>query len=122
SNLLVLKEQGQLMEAEGRYGAANKLWQALAAQLKPKASQSPPIKENFLECYYHELYCYRKAKQQEKTAAERAKALETTAQAIVNLERSWEEFGSDASKKRFTEWLASDGELNKAYLRRKGVK
>ena len=41
--------------------------------------------------------------------------LATLQMRIVELEKSWEDFGSDASKKRFTELLASEPALKAKY-------
>ena len=61
------------------------------------------FKEQYLECAYHMVNCFVKIAGTKPTAAERGKLLRQAATQVVQIERNWEDFGSESSKKRFTE-------------------
>jgi hypothetical protein len=114
-DLLALKEQGALLEAEGKYADSFKIWANLTKRLAPEVQKGGGIKENYLECYYHMVYCYTKMGMARSAQSERDKFLQTAALQIVQLETNWEEFGSEASKKRFSELLSQESALREAY-------
>ena len=114
-DISVLKEQGKLLEDEKKYSDGFKHWTFLTRNLAKRATQDGRTKENYLECYYHMVFCFLKRGMDEPTKAKREKAIHQAAVQISQIEQSWEDFGSDASKKRFTELLASDKDLQEQY-------
>jgi hypothetical protein len=114
-DIYVLKEHGKILEAEEKYSDGFKHWAYLTRNLAKKATQGGQNKENYLECYYHMVFCYLKLGLAEPTRGKRDNAIHTAAVQIAALERSWEDFGSDASKKRFTALLESDRDLKEQY-------
>lgn len=114
-DILALKEQGQLLFAEEKYADSFNHWAGLTKRLAPQATKGGAVKEHYLECYYHMVYSFVKLGMAKTSQEERDKALRTAAQQIVQLERNWEDFGSDASKKRFTELLAREAALKQQY-------
>jgi tetratricopeptide (TPR) repeat protein len=119
-DLEALKERGQLLEAQGKYAAAFNLWAALVRQLVKQANTDNAKKEHYLECYYHMTWCLYKHGQGTDSADKKAKAIRDAAQQIVQVERRWEGFGSDASKRRYTDLLNAEPALKAAYEEIKG--
>jgi hypothetical protein len=120
-DLGALKERGFLLEASGQYAEAyTKVWVSLVRQLVRVANTDNTKKEHYLECYYHQVYCYYKHAQGYSDAGKKAAALKAAAVQVVQLEKNWEGFGSDASKKRFTELLDKEADLKKEYEQLKG--
>jgi hypothetical protein len=115
TDILALKEQGQLLEGEKQYGEAFSLWSGLVKKLAPAAQKGGAAKEHFLECYFHMILCYVKVGLTKAGADERDKQLLLAAKKIVDLERDWEDFGSEASKKRFLELFAQEPALKQQY-------
>jgi hypothetical protein len=74
-----------------------------------------PVKDWFLESSFHTISCGLKIAQGKQTTTERDTEIRRVAQQLVNFERSWEDFGSEASKKRFTELLAAEPALREQY-------
>jgi hypothetical protein len=121
-NIDALKERLFLLEEEGKYAAAARLANDLVRQLLPKASTDNAMKEHYLECYYHVAYCFFKHGQGLSDPARKEKMLRDAANQIVQLEKKWENFGSDASARRFEELLAREPELKAQYEQAKAGK
>ena len=119
-DLEALKERGQLLEAQAKYVPAFNLWASLVRQLVKQANTDNAKKEHYLECYYHMTWCLYKHGQGLDDAAKKAKATHDAAQQIVQVERRWEGFGSDASKKRYADLLNAEPALKEAYEEIKG--
>ncbi|HZY85158.1 MAG TPA: hypothetical protein VFE78_10035, partial [Gemmataceae bacterium] len=119
-DLEALKERGQLLEAQGKYAPAFNLWASLVRQLVKQAAADNAKKEHYLECYYHMTWCLYKHGQGADTPEKKAKATRDAAQQIVQVERRWEGFGSDASKKRYADLLSAEPALKEAYEQLKG--
>jgi hypothetical protein len=119
-DLEALKERGQLLEAQGKYVAAFNLWSALVRQLVKQANTDNAKKEHYLECYYHMTWCLYKHGQGLDDPGKKAKSVQEAAQQIVQVERRWEGFGSDASKRRYAELLNAEPALKEAYEQLKG--
>jgi hypothetical protein len=122
TNLDALKEHGNLLEAEEKWPDAFQNWASLVRQLARHAQKGGQPKEHYLECYYHMVECYVKIGAGKASKTDRDKFLRQAAQQVVQLERNWgEDFGSEASKKRFTELLGRDAGLKEHYdtLRKK---
>lgn len=114
-DVLALKEQGNLLEAEGKYKEAFEQWSDLTRRLAKDAQKGGPVKENYLEAYYHMISSYLKLGMAKAGQKERDEYVKTAALQIAGLEKSWEEFGSEASKKRFTELLTREPALRAQY-------
>ena len=85
-NIDALKERVFLLEADGAYAAvqeANKLVKGLIK----KADTDNVLKEQYLECYYHVVYCFLKHGQNQTDAAKRAKFIKDAATQILALEK-----------------------------------
>jgi tetratricopeptide (TPR) repeat protein len=120
-DLSALKERGLLLEASGQYAEAySKVWVGLVRQLVRVAGTDNAKKEHYLECYYHLVYCYYKHAQGMSDAGKKADAIKAAAVQVVQLEKKWDGFGSDASRKRFTELLDKEADLKKEYEQLKG--
>ncbi len=119
-DLEALKERGHLLEAREKYAAAFQLWAQLVRQLVKQASTDNAKKEHYLECYYHMTWCLYKHGQGLDSPEKKAKATRDAAQQIVQVEKRWEGFGSDASKKRYTDLLNAEPALKEAYEQLKG--
>lgn len=116
------REHGKLLEAEEKWTEAFREWATLVKILARQAGKGGQVKENYLECYYHMVYCYVKLGEAKVGKEEKDKFLRQAAQQVVQLERSWgEDFGSEASRKRFDELFAQEPALKLAYegLRKK---
>ncbi len=114
-DLLALKEQGQLLMAEEKYKEAFDQWADLTRRLAKDAPKGGAVKEHYLECYYHMIVSYLKQGQTKAGQKERDGYLRTAALQIAGLEKSWEDFGSEGSKKRFAELLAQEPALREQY-------
>jgi hypothetical protein len=114
---MTLKEQGLLLEAEGEWKDAFAHWSDLVRMLSKITGRDNATKEFYLESYYHMIFCYLKTGKKDP-----AKTIHNAGVQIAGLEQNWEDFGSDASKKRFTELLASEPALKEQYLAAKSKK
>jgi tetratricopeptide (TPR) repeat protein len=114
---MALKEQGELLEAEGKYSEAFPHWGTLVKILAKTAGNSNQAKEYYLESYYHMVASYLKS----RTGKDRDKAAHLTALKMMELEHNWPDFGGGASKKRFDDLLAEEPKLKAEYenLRKK---
>jgi hypothetical protein len=121
-NIDALKERVLLEEDEGKYAAAALEANALVKQLLPKVSADNAMKEQYLECYYHVTYCFLKHAQGLDDTAKKEKLLKEAASQIVQLEKKWDGFGSEASKKRFEELLGKEPQLKDEYDKLKAAK
>jgi hypothetical protein len=121
-NINALKERVFLEEEEGKYTQAAAEANTLVRQLLPKASTDNALKEHYLECYYHIIYCFLKHAQEQDDPAKKEKLIKEAANQIVQLEKRWDGFGSDASKKRFEELLEKEPQLKEAYDKLKPAK
>jgi hypothetical protein len=117
-----LKERLLLEEDEGKYAQAALESNALVKQLLPKISSDNAMKEHYLECYYHITYCFLKHAQGIDDPAKKDKLLKEAAAQIVQLEKKWEGFGSESSKKRFEELLGKEPQLKEEYDKLKAAK
>jgi hypothetical protein len=119
-DISALKERVCLLEEEGDYTAAARLANGLVRQLLPRVSTDNAMKEHYLEFYYHVAYSFYKYGQTQQDPAAREKAVREAAHQIVELEKKWDNFGSDASRRRFTELLAREAPLKEQYDQLKG--
>jgi hypothetical protein len=103
-----------LLEDEEKYGPAALLADKLVRQLLPKINDNK-MKEQYLELYYHLVYCILKNGQALPRAAEKHKAVKDAAQRIISLEKAQGGFGSEESKKRFEELLEKETDLREQY-------
>jgi hypothetical protein len=109
------KEAIFLLEEDGKYADAALRANALVRQLLPKTSGDNVMKEHYLELYYHVAYCFLKHGQGLDDAAKKEKMLKEAAHQVVELEKKWDGFGSEASRKRFEELLAREPLLKERY-------
>jgi hypothetical protein len=115
-DLNALIEQGKLLEAKAEYPQGFGLFANLVKQLVRRAGTDPRLKERYLECHFHMVRCYLKnGLHKGKSKAERDKVLRTAARQILDLEKSWDGFGSDSSKKRYDEMFEEYPELWKMH-------
>jgi hypothetical protein len=121
-NIDALKERVFLEEDEGKYAQAALEANAIVKQLLPKVNTDNSLKEHYLECYYHVAFCFLKHAQGLDDVAKKEKALKDAAVQIVQLEKKWDGFGSEASRKRFEELLAKEPDLKEAYEKLKTTK
>jgi hypothetical protein len=110
-----IMEHGQLLEAEQKWGEGFGLWRGLVQMLARKVQGGGRTKELYFECFYHMIRCHVKIAMGKARADERDKLLKQAAQQVLQFERSWEDFGNEASKKRFTELLAAEAGLKEQY-------
>jgi hypothetical protein len=114
-NVDALLEKVQLLEEAKDYDQAAVLANNLVKQLQSRADKDNVIKERYLECYYHVAYCFVK---HGRGLSDRAKAeqhYKNAAAQIVELEKKWPGFGSDAAAKRFQELLDKEPDLKTQY-------
>jgi hypothetical protein len=114
-NVDALLEKVYLLEEAKDYDQAATLANNLVKQLHPRADKDNVLKERYLECYYHVAYCLVK---HGRGLSDRAKAeqhYKNAAAQIVELEKKWAGFGSDASAKRFQELLEKEPGLKAQY-------
>jgi hypothetical protein len=114
-DLGALMEDGHLLGAEGKWAESFAVWSNLQTMLKKRVNQGGAVLERYLECYYYSVHAYLQVGLGKPGQADRDKYVRTAAQQIANLESSWEGFGSDASRKRFTELFARQPALKTAY-------
>jgi hypothetical protein len=117
-----LKEKMLLLEEDGDYVGAARLATTLVDYLKKKVDTDNAMKEPYLECYFHMTYSMYKHGQAAGDAAEKEKMLKKAAGQIVELERKWEGFGSDTSRRRFEELLGKESPLKERYEQLKAGK
>jgi hypothetical protein len=110
-----MKEQGFLLEAEQKYSEGFNHWAPMVKSLAKTTGRGVREKEFYLEAYFHMVFCYVKLGMAKPGKVDRDKALRQAALRIVELERSWDDFGSDTSKKRFTDLLAAEPALKEQY-------
>jgi hypothetical protein len=121
-DVAALKERVFLEEEEGQYAAAARRADGIVKQLLPRVNADNAMKEHYLECYYHVAYCYLKHAQGLDDAAKKEKYIKDAAGQIVQLEKKWDGFGSEASKRRFEELLEKEPQLKEEYEKLKGAK
>ncbi|MFO0844999.1 MAG: hypothetical protein U0797_21835 [Gemmataceae bacterium] len=114
-DLLALKEQGALLEAEEKYNEAFAVWSDLTKRLAREAPKGGAVREHFFESNFHLVQCIVKIGLAKPAAAERDKYLKLAAQRTAEFEKAWEEFGSEASKKRFQELMAQEPAFKQEY-------
>lgn len=114
-NIDALKERVLLLEADGNFAVAAQEANRLVQSLVKKASTDNALKEQYLECYYHVVYCFLKHGQNQVDPVKRAKFIKDAATQIIALEARWMGFGSEASTKRFQELLQKELELKQVY-------
>ncbi len=114
-DLLILKEQGFLLEAEDKFTDAFGVWNDLTKRLAKEASRGGTVREHYFECYFQLVQSIVKIGLSKSAAAERDKYLRLAAQRTIEFEKSWVDFGSEASKKRFTELLAQEAGFRQEY-------
>jgi hypothetical protein len=114
-NVDVLLEKVHLLEEAKAYDQAAALANNLVKQLQPRADNDNVMKERYLEFYYHVAYCFVKHGQGLSDRAKAAQHVRDAAVQIVELEKKWAGFGSDASAKRFQELLEQEPELKAQY-------
>jgi tetratricopeptide (TPR) repeat protein len=112
-----MKEQGMMLEAEEKWKESFAHWSLLVRILVKQAGKDNNSKEFYLESYYHMVYSFLKS-----PSKDHDKSIRQAGAQIAQLEHSWEDFGSDSSKKRFTELLASDPALKAQYEAAKNKK
>jgi hypothetical protein len=110
-----LKERVLLLEEQGKFIDAAQLANTLLRQLLPKISTDNALKEHYLECYYHVTLCMCKHAATLEDMKKKEKQIKDAAQQVIDLEKRWENYGSDASQKRFEELLGSDAALKAHY-------
>jgi hypothetical protein len=114
-NVDALLEKVYLLEEAKDYKQAATLANNLVKQLHQRATTDNAMKERYLECYYQVAYCTVKHGQGLSDVAKAAQYVKEAAGQIVELERKWMGFGSDASAKRFQELLEREPELKAQY-------
>ncbi len=114
------KESIFLLEEDGKYADAALKANALVQKLKDKTSDND-MKNHYLELYYHVAYCFLKHGQGLADPAKKEKMLKEAAHQVVELEKKWEGFGSDVSRKRFEELLAREPDLKERYEQQKSA-
>jgi TolA-binding protein len=114
-DLLVLVENGHLLDAEEKYAEAFAQWKQLHVRLQKQINNSAALKEKFLDCYFHMIRSYYRWGMTKTDKAARDKFTADTATQYAALERSYEGFGSDAVQKKVTELLAAEPALKAAY-------
>jgi hypothetical protein len=108
------REYGMVLECHKRWPDAFRVWSPLVKNLNKTAPTDQRIKEIYLDCYYHMTVCMYKHGQTQATPAARAKYTKQARGLIVTLKKSWgDDFGSEASKKRFEDFLAQEPALRR---------
>jgi hypothetical protein len=113
TNLDALMEHGKVLEAEEKWNEAFGTWAALVRQLAKMTAKG--FKEQYLESAYHMVNCFVKIAGTKPTASERDKLLRQAATQVVQIERNWEDFGSETSKARFMDLLGREPGLKEQY-------
>ena len=114
-NLTALKQNGYLLQEEGKYAEAFALWVPLVKELSKKSQEGGPMREAFLETYFNMAHCLLKMGMADPDKARRDQAVAQVARRLVEFEQSWESFGGGASEKRFRGLLAQEAELRQKY-------
>lgn len=114
-DVLALKEQGGLYESEEKYNDAFAVWADLTKRLAREAPKGGTVREHYFESYFHLVHCIVKIGLAKPAASERDKYLRLAAQRTAEFEKSWEDFGSESSKKRFTELLTREAGFRQEY-------
>jgi tetratricopeptide (TPR) repeat protein len=115
-NLSALMEHATLLEAEEKWKDAFPVWAALVKNLVKHVEKGGHIKEFYFECYFHMVLCFTKIGLTEPSKTDRDKYLKTAAQQIASFQGSWgDDFGSETSKKRFTDLLTAEKALKEQY-------
>src|SRR5205823_15122320 len=91
------------------------VFSGLVRQLGPKVGSDNRLREPYFECHCWMVRSYVKLAKGMSSKDRRDKAIRDAAQRVVQLERSWEGFGSDASRKRYEELLSEEPELREQY-------
>jgi hypothetical protein len=111
-NLPANMEHAKLLQAEEKWKEAFNVWVPLLKQLASKVRDGgEPIKEMYFDVYFNIVLCEINRAPKE----ERDKALDAAAAQIATFEKSWEDFGNETSKRRFTELLDKDPALKAKY-------
>jgi len=117
-NIDALKERIYLMIAQEHYAEAARLANSLVKQLLTKTGDNT-FKEHYLECYYLQVLALYKHAQVVSNPARKEKEMREAGTMVAQLEKKWENFGTDASRKRFTELLDKEPELKSEYEKQK---
>jgi hypothetical protein len=107
-------EKVLLLEDDAKFAVAAKLADQWVNKLKAKAEADVQVREKYLEFYYHTAYCYYKFGVTAKEKREKSKgdkAIREAATQLVQLEKAWKGFGSDASTKRIQELFDKEPDL-----------
>jgi hypothetical protein len=118
-NVDALKERVYLLIEQEKYAEAARLANGLVKQLLPRTGDNT-FKENYLECYYLQVLAIVRHAQAQSSAARRDREIKEAASMIGQLAGKWENFGTEASQKRFTELLAREPDLKAEYDQLKG--
>jgi hypothetical protein len=118
-NADALLEKVYLLEEAKDYNQAATLANNLVKQLHQRAATDNAIKDRYLESYYHVVCCTLKHAQGVSDTAKAAQYVKAAAAQVVELERKWMGFGSDASARRFQELLEKEPGLKAEYDRQK---
>jgi hypothetical protein len=108
-------ERIQLWEEAGKFAVAAKLSDQWVNKLKAKADSDVQVREKYLEFYYHTAYCYYKHGLGLKDKAGHDKYVKEAASQLVQLERTWKGFGSEASTKRIQALFDKEPDLKSQY-------
>lgn len=111
----VILERVCLLEDTGKYGLASREADTMLKRLLPKAEKDPAVKEKYLEFYYHVVYSFYKFGATTTDPAKADRTIKDAAKQMVDLEKKWGGWGSDASAKRFNDLLAAEPKLKTAY-------
>jgi hypothetical protein len=117
----VLKERVFLLEASGDYVNAASQANQLIRMLLPKIASDNTMKEHYLELYFHQIYCIYKNGQGLTNQDQKDKAVHDAVRLIVDLEKKQDNFGSEASRKRFEDLLHQEPTLKEQYDKVKGA-
>jgi hypothetical protein len=115
--VVAMIEHAKLLQAEGKWADAFLAFRPVVVQLGKRAQNSDErTRELYFDSYYNLVQCSVKIGQAKAAKTDRDKALDATARQVVAFEKSWEDFGTEASKKRFTGLLDSEPDLKSKYL------
>jgi hypothetical protein len=121
-NLDAHKERMLLFaEVGSSYPAGYTKASQLVKSLASKVDQGESLKNAYLECYYYMVYClYMDGKDPTRSSATRADRTNQAAKLMATLEEKYKDFGSEESKRRFDELLATEPDLKVAFEKSKG--
>ena len=108
-------ERVLLWEEDGKFALAAKLADQWVNKLKAKADSDVQVREKYLEFYYHTSYCFYKHGMGLKDKAKGDKYVKEAATQLMQLEKTWKGFGSEASTKRIQALLDKEPELKTQY-------